>query len=134
MVPGELLELSSFAEIAEKATPLTNCLGATTPQYYGGYNIAGIADALMILMHGVPNGNAILSQGGGTANHTGADVTSRAANDEVWCRKIDEGRIYTFDELTQALNAVNGSLPAPGTGGVAPVGRVDVTKKRRRNL
>ena len=129
MVPGEVLELSSFAEIAEKATPLaTNCLGATTPQYYGGYNIAGIADTLMILMHGVPKENAILAQGGGAANHTGADLTRTAANDETWCRRIDEGRIYSFDELKQTLNHVNGSFPASGTGSVAPVERVDVTK------
>lgn len=135
MVPGEILEFSSFAEIAEKASVLvTGCLGATTPQYSGGYNIAGIADTLMVLLHGVPTGNSVLSQGGGAANHTGADLTSRAANEEMWCRRIDEGTIYTFEELRQALNAVNGSLPASGTGGVAPVDRVDVTKQRRRRI
>ena len=129
MIPGELLEYSSFAEIAEKISPLlTRCLGETTPQYYGGYNVAGVAETLMVLVHGVPTGDSVLSEGGGAANHTGADLTSRAVNEETWCRRIDQGKIYTLGQLGQALNAVNGSLPASGTGGVAPVERLDVTK------
>lgn len=121
----QALEWSSFAEIAEKASPLVGgCLSVSTPRNYGGYNVAGVAEALMILVHGKLSGRPVLTQGG-SANYTGADLTSRAVDQEGWCQRVDEGRVYGPRDLDSTLSAVNGSQDASGTGSVESV---EVTK------